>query len=160
MIELINIQSAIVSRIYEVAPNIEVNSSDIEEGFNRPSFFVDMLDVESKNLMNKFNEKKIEMEVLYFPKDPQRNTVDLLQARDTFNKMFIENPYIAIEEDLIVEVENIDIFEIDKVLHCKFSLYISEEYEKNYEYTMDDLRIKWGGLNGHKQRITKHRYYI
>lgn len=142
MIELIDVQSAIINRIYTAVPDVEVNCSDIEENFNRPCFYIEISNMNSENLMDKFNERKIEFEILYFPSDPKRNAEDLLKTRDIFNKIFIENPYIEVENDLIVEVENIKVFEIDKVLHCKFSLYICEEYEKTYEYTMNELVLK------------------
>lgn len=144
MTGFVDIQAAIVSKLIKIDPEIEINSSDIEEGFKRPCFFIDMQDVKQKNLMDKFQEKDIEFDVLYFPKHPKKNQIDLLEMRDKLTESFVENSYFNITDDLVVQATDVNIFEIDKVLHCKFSIFISEEYLRTYEYVMEELELKEG----------------
>lgn len=149
MTGFIEIQSAIVSKVFEASGGLEVNSSDIEEGFKRPCFFIEMSDVEISSLMDKFQEKELEFEILYFPKHPKKNQIDLLEMRDILTKAFVEEKYFNITDDLIVEATDVKIFEVDKVLHCEFKIFISEEYEKTHEHNMEELEFK-EGINANK----------
>lgn len=144
MTGFIDIQAAIVSKLRKIDTNIDVNSSDIEEGFKRPCFFIDMLDTKTKNLMDKFQEKDIEFDILYFPKHPKKNREDLLSMMDELNKSFVEESYFKITDDLVVQATDVKIFEVDKVLHCEFKIFISEQYIKTHEYNMEELEIKEG----------------
>ena len=149
MTKFIDIQAAIVSKLIKIDPEIEINSSDIEEGFKRPCFYVDMLNGKVNNLMDKFQDKNLEFDILYFPKHPKKNQIDLLEMRDKLTESFVENSYFNIVDDLVVQATDVDIFEVDKVLHCKFNIFISEEYVRTYEYNMEELEFK-EGINGNK----------
>lgn len=149
MTGFIDVQAAIVSKLRKIDSNIDVNSSDIEEGFKRPCFFIDMQDVKPRNIMDKFQEKDIEFDILYFPKHPKKNREDLLNMMDKLNKSFLEESYFNITDDLVVQATDVNIFEVDKVLHCKFNIFISEEYVRTYEYNMEELEFK-EGINGNK----------
>ncbi|MGL5745440.1 MAG: phage tail terminator family protein [Cetobacterium sp.] len=144
MTSFLEIQSAIVSKLSKIAPEVDVNSSDVEEGFKRPSFFIDMLDVDVENLMDKFQERELEFDIIYFPKHPKKNQIDLLEMREILTKAFVEEKYFNITDDLVVEATEVKIIEIDKVLHCEFKIFISEEYLREYEYNMEDLEFKEG----------------
>lgn len=144
MTSFLEIQSAIVSKLSKIAPEVDVNSSDVEEGFKRPSFFIDMLDVDVENLMDKFQERELEFDIIYFPKHPKKNQIDLLEMREILTKAFAEEKYFNITDDLVVEATEVKIFEIDKVLHCEFKIFISEEYARTYEHNMEELEFKEG----------------
>lgn len=144
MTKFIDIQAAIVSKLRKIDPEVEINSSDIEEGFKRPCFYVDMLNGKVNNLMDKFQEKNLEFDILYFPKHPKKNQIDLLEMRDKLTESFVENSYFNIMDDLVVQATDVDIFEVDKVLHCKFNIFISEEYVRTYEHNMEELEFKEG----------------
>ena len=142
MTKFIDIQAAIVSKLRKIDPEVEINSSDIEEGFKRPCFYVDMLNGKVNNLMDKFQEKNLEFDILYFPKHPKKNQIDLLEMRDKLTESFVENSYFNITDDLVVQATDVNIFEVDKVLHCKFNIFISEQYIKTYEFNMEELEFK------------------
>ncbi len=149
MTGFVDIQAAIVSKLRKIDPEVEVNSFDIEEGFKRPCFYVDMLNSKVNNLMNKFQDKNLEFDILYFPKHPKKNQIDLLEMRDKLTESFVENSYFNIMDDLVVQATDVDIFEVDKVLHCKFNIFISEEYVRIYEHNMEELEFK-EEINGNK----------
>lgn len=142
MTGFIDIQAAIVSKLRKIDSKIDVNSSDIEEGFKRPCFFIDMQDIKLDSLMDKFQEKDLEFDILYFPKHPKKNRDDLLGMMDSLNKTFVEDSYFNITDDLVVQATDVNIFEVDKVLHCKFNIFISEQYIKTYEFNMEELEFK------------------
>lgn len=144
MTKFIDVQAAIVSKLRKIDSEVEINSSDIEEGFKRPCFYVDMLNGKVNNLMDKFQEKNLEFDILYFPKHPKKNQIDLLEMRDKLTESFVENSYFNIMDDLVVQATDVDIFEVDKVLHCKFNIFISEEYVRTYEHNMEELEFKEG----------------
>lgn len=144
MTKFIDVQAAIVSKLRKIDSEVEINSSDIEEGFKRPCFYVDILNGKVNNLMDKFQEKNLEFDILYFPKHSKKNQIDLLEMRDKLTESFVENSYFNIMDDLVVQATDVDIFEVDKVLHCKFNIFISEEYVRTYEHNMEELEFKEG----------------
>lgn len=149
MTEFIDIQVSIVEKLREYAPDIDTISSDIEEGFKRPCFYIDMLDTDINDLGNNFQEIEIEFDVLYFPEHQKKNQEELLKMRDILTKAFVRNKSIKIADDLITEAENVKLFEVDKILHCTFNVFIAEEYEKEYEENMEELKFK-EEINGNK----------
>lgn len=149
MTEFIDVQGSIVKRLREYAPDIDVISSNIEEGFKRPCFYIKMLDINVDDLASNFQETEIEFDVLYFPEHLKKNQEDLLKMRDILTKAFVRNRSIEIADDLITEAENVKLFEVDKILHCTFNVFIAEEYEKAYEENMEELKFK-EEINGNK----------
>lgn len=149
MTGFVDIQAAIVSKLRKIDPEVDVNSADVGEGFKRPCFFIDIVDVNVENLMDRIEEKEIEFDVVYFPKHPKKNQIDLLEMRDKLTKSFVENSYFNITDDLVVQATDVEIFEVDKILHCRFNIFIAEEYEKVYEGNMEELEFK-EGINADK----------
>lgn len=149
MTEFIDIQASIVEKLREYAPHIDVISSNIEEGFKRPCFYIKMLDVNIDDLAGNFQETEVGFDVLYFPEHLKKNQEDLLKMRNILTKAFGRNKSIEIADGLITEAENVKLFEVDKILHCTFNVFIAEEYEKEYEENMEELKFK-EEINGNK----------
>lgn len=143
------IKTSIVSKLKGCSPGIRVQKNDIEEGIERPCFYIDIKNVDIANLMGNFDEKNIAFDILYFPKDKKNNTLDILERMSELAKGFNENRVIKIDEGYLVEAEKVKLFEVDKVLHLTFEIDLSEEYEKEAKELMEDLILK-GGENVNK----------
>ncbi|MGL5655905.1 MAG: phage tail terminator family protein [Fusobacteriaceae bacterium] len=138
------ILASIVNKLEECSPGIEVQTTDIEEGINRPCFYIDIKNVDMDNLMGNFDEKNIAFDILYFPKDKKNNTIDILERQLELAEGFNKNRVIKIDKEYLAEAEKVKLFEVDKVLHLTFELSLSEEYLKEEKELMEDLKVKGG----------------
>lgn len=141
MITYKNIFVSLISQIRGTIKGVTITSNDISEGFERPSFFIDIENVRPENFMNKFSEKTLDIEILYFPKDINKNQLELLEITDILSKNFIDNNYIELEDGLIVEVKNAKFNTVNKVLHFDFEIFISEEYEEKEYELMEEIEL-------------------
>lgn len=130
MIKFEDILSAVITKLKTGIPGIKVKSQDIEEGFKRPSFFVELDNIKIDDFMRSFQERKLTVRISYFPTDKNKNQLELLKMRDSLNETFIKENLIYITEDMVVEVEKVNIVVVDKILHFDFKIYLSEEYER------------------------------
>lgn len=149
MVSYRKVHAAISSKIEEFIPDIPIQTTEVEEGFKRPCFSIEITNVDVDNLMGQFEESKIAFEILYFPKERKKNQIDILDKMDLLKKAFIQKDKITIDKDFIAEVENIELFTVDKVLHLNFEIQLSEQYPIEEKEFMEELMVK-GGLNGNK----------
>lgn len=143
MISFRKILASIVAKLDKNIPGIEVNSQDIEEGFKRPSFFIELDNININDYMTKIQERNITVRITYFPSKPKKNQIELLDIMDKLQKTFIEDNSIELEKDFFTEVEDAEMVIVDRVVHFSFDIYISEEYERAItNELMEELEIK------------------
>lgn len=142
---------AIKKKLNKAFPKIEVQMQDIEEGFKRPSFFIELANIKSKDFMKNFKDNSLTVRIIYFPSHPHKNQLELLKMMDELDKIFIEDNILELDVDFRTEIYEADKNVVDKVLHYNFNIYFSEQYIKemievemmeNLEFKMDDIKIK------------------
>lgn len=149
MITFRKVTSSIVTKLKKCCPGIKVQTSDIEEGIERPCFFIDIKNIALDNLMGNFSEKEIMYDILYFPKDKKNNAEDILEKMSQLDEGFNDDNTIEIDENFLAEAENVKLFEVDKVLHLTFEIKLSEEYIRAEKELMETIEVK-GGVNANK----------
>ena len=139
---------AIKKKLNKAFPKIEVQMQDIEEGFKRPSFFIELANIKSKDFMKNFKDNSLTVRIIYFPSHPHKNQLEILKMMDELDKIFIEDNILELDVDFRTEICEADKNVVDKVLHYNFDIYFSEQYIKemieiemmeNLEFTMDDI---------------------
>lgn len=145
---------AIKKKLNKAFPKIEVQMQDIEEGFKRPSFFIELANIKSKDFMKNFKNNSLTVRIIYFPSHPHKNQLELLKMMDELDKIFIEDNILELDVDFRTEIYEADKNVVDKVLHYNFDIYFSEQYIKemievemmeNLEFKMEmmkDIEIK------------------
>lgn len=145
---------AIKKKLNKAFPKIEVQMQDIEEGFKRPSFFIELANIKSKDFMKNFKDNSLTIRIVYFPSHPHKNQLELLKMMDELDKIFIEDNILELDVDFRTEIYEADKNVVDKVLHYSFDIYFSEQYIKemievemmeNLEFKMEmmkDIEIK------------------
>lgn len=145
---------AIKKKLNKAFPKIEVQMQDIEEGFKRPSFFIELANIKSKDFMKNFKDNSLTVRIIYFPSHPHKNQLELLKMMDELDKIFIEDNILELDVDFRAEIYEADKNVVDKVLHYNFDIYFSEQYIKemievemmeNLEFKMEmmkDIEIK------------------
>lgn len=97
---------------------IEVNSRDVEEGFNRPSFFV-QLDNLNRSGDKEQVHKSMAVRIYYFPTDRYEYAIEVLDMQETIERLF--DLKIAVK-DRYFNVDEILTNLTDGVLNCSFDI--------------------------------------
>ena len=97
---------------------IDINSEDVSEGFNRPSFFVEFLNIARSSDENQVH-KSLSVQIYYFPTDRYKYAIEVLEMQETLENIF--DLKLAIK-DRLINVEDINTGTVDGVLNCSFDL--------------------------------------
>lgn len=137
MIDLVDIKKSINILLKDTG--IKTLDNSIKEGFERPSFFVQILPISGTDLLKSDTLKNSYMvEINYFSKE--KTQLDNLKMSDILkNKVF---PCININERKLVPL-NVRATEVEGILSFKFNLnwLDSLEYKKQYPL-MEKLEIE------------------
>lgn len=145
-----DILTALVKSLRTIPGGIEVQSQDVEEGFCRPSFFIELDNIKVSDFMKNSKVRDITVRIVYFASNKHINQVELLEMQESFEELFIENSFIEILEETVdrdavmVEAENAK-FPKNKdksTLQFQFDINLDEYYYRENEYeNMGDLEI-------------------
>ncbi|MFD1957321.1 DUF6838 family protein [Paenibacillus thailandensis] len=124
MITLKQIMTAINDKLEEILPNIDVQSTDIKEGFSRPSLYVDFERTNTIQFMTRGKERTISVTIYYFPRDRYDHQLELLEVQDILEGAF--RGYFAITDYFGVQINEIDSTEVDGVLQSRFDIHSIE----------------------------------
>lgn len=145
-----DILASLIKRIKEAKKGAKVINGDVSKGIERPSFKIKIDRIDLENFMNKFQERSLKVKIYYFPEDPDKSQMELLTTMDELSKGFVENRYVQLEDGLIIELEEQNMFiSEDKILNFEFEVFISEEHEEvlHNNELMEDLEIGGGYVN-------------
>ena len=139
MIGYLDIKAKLIERLGIYLKDVPVMSNNVVEGFSKPCLFVKFGNTKVSDSMGKFQERTLKVRIIYFPE----NEEDILNKMDLFSDCFVEKNELELEQDFITTFDDIEIIEIDKVLHCNFKMYLCEEYiRKETNEIMNDLEFK------------------
>lgn len=133
MVKYIDIHKAIVNRIQK---HTNTECFNVDEGIIRPSFFISLDNVQASDFMNEALDRNITVRIYYFSTTVDNNEVELLNMQDKLIEIFLEDNLIKIDDYINVEVDKLDFSVVDKVLHCYFDIFISENYNR-----IDDKQV-------------------
>ena len=113
---------------------VDINSSDVTEGFERPSFFVQLI-----NPIRSANENQVHkamtVQIYYFPSDRYENSIEVLDMQDQLEELFDLKLSV---HDRLLDINELNTDLIDGVLNCSFDL---EFYDgRNKEWKPEDER--------------------
>ena len=143
MLAINRVTAAVKKKLENTFKNIKIQSQDISEGFKRPSFFIELDNININDFMTKLQETELTVRISYFPSKVNYNTSEIYSTLDILNRTFIGDNLLELEEGYVTEVNESNISVIDKVLHFDFDIFLSEEYVRKLhnEETMEELEI-------------------
>lgn len=89
MVSIKDIVKAINRTLKVNFPTITIQSTDVKEGYQRPCFYVDVVDFENELIMDKYDHKTAAFSLYYFPSDPINNRLELLEIKEALTDAFI-----------------------------------------------------------------------
>lgn len=123
---------------------VKIQSQDIEEGFLRPSFFIELDNIKVEDFMKKLQEKNITVRITYFPSDLKGNQVENLKVLDKLNEIFLEDNILELDNNFVTEVNEVEASIINRLVHYSFEIFLSEEYIRNINKEMiEELDISF-----------------
>lgn len=129
MLTRAQINTAINDKIVAEFPNIEIESSDVEEGFDRPSFFVS-LETNQAEVFQFNSLRDMTCRILFFPTSRHRYKEEAYDVMDRLEKIFGLNFTV---EDRVITIDNARAEIINKVVHYDFdfSYHDDSSYEES-----------------------------
>lgn len=90
MLTVIDIIKALTTAIETKFPDYPVNSRDIEEGFDRPSYFLDVEDVTTEQFTSNYVKETSNLVIYFFASDIHKGFLKLLQTKNELLKLLAE----------------------------------------------------------------------
>ena len=123
--------SAINRELAQKFPNIERNSKDIEEGFLRPSFFVESDNENYGKIGQSYTDDSLTIRIYYFPSDPKNNRLENMEIKRELVGMFRFS--IKVNDEFVIPVDDITSTIADKVLIVSFDLRMVQDIVDNQD---------------------------
>lgn len=135
MLTRVQINKAINDKIKAEFPDIEIQSSDVEEGFKRPSFFVSLETPQTTPYQ--FNvQRDMTCRILFFPTSRHQYKVEAYDVMDRLEKRFGLNFTV---DDRVITIDDARADIIDKVVHYDFDFSYLDD--SSYEETGENQEL-------------------
>lgn len=118
MITPLKIDKLITNMLNVSFPSIEVISTDVEEGFPRPSFKVILEDIRFKELQN-YTENQMSIRIYFFPTSLYEYSTEILNKQHELRQLF---NYTLIIDDKTILIHEVTTDITDKVLWFEFDI--------------------------------------
>lgn len=137
MITYRDIKIAINSKLNMLG--IEINSKDVTEGFNRPSFFVEFLNPIRSGDENQVH-KSLSVQIYYFPTDRYEYAIEMLDIQEKLEYLFDMKLPVG---DRLLNINETNADPVDGVLNFSFDIefYEGREYTGEENTIIDELEI-------------------
>ena len=146
MLSVIDIIRALSSCIESNFPDYPVVDRELEEGFPRPCYFIDINSVVSESLTHKLVKDTADIEIDFLAEDIYKGFLNLLDVKNKLVKLFSE-PLALTDEggNVIAHVVfndvRTEVIKVDKALICNLSTELVQEIEDNVELPLiEDLQ--------------------
>ena len=130
MITLKKIKTTLNKKLISNFSDIDVSSKSANEGFERPSFKVELDNVKREGSLTQV-EKSCTVRIFYFPSKDDDNAAEMLDIREELGDLF-DLKFTVEGRHLDIVDSNFD--EIDGVLQFEFDIAFEEG--RNREYTV------------------------
>lgn len=121
--KLSDIKKAVNSLIKSEFPNIEIQATDVEKGFKRPSFFV-LLDNVDRDTWQFISIRSMTVRIYYFPSDRYRYSLETMDVQDRLESIF--NLNFAVR-DRVITINETRGQMVDEVLEFEFDFEFDDK---------------------------------
>lgn len=116
VIDVIRALSELIEKTY---PNYPVNDMDINEDYPRPSYFIDVEDVNTSWVASDYIKESSTLKIVFFAENRYEGFLDLLDMKNNLTVLFDDPLYITdgkIEYHCQMLTTDSDLYKQDKVL--------------------------------------------
>lgn len=147
MLSVIDVIKSLTILMQENFPNYLVNDRDLEEGFERPSFFIDIAEVRGSTKTARYVTEYAELELFMFEKNIYQGFLNLLDAKNKI-LVLLQQPLKLTDDNnkvvahIVFNDVEVNISKADKALSCTMNYELVQEVEiPEPEYTIEHVEI-------------------
>lgn len=119
MLSVIDVIRGLTELISEKYPNYPVCDMDIDEDYPRPSYFIDVEDVNTSWVATDYIKESSNIQIVFFAENRYEGFLDLLDMKNNLTVLFDEPLHISDETSeyyVSLLTTNSDLYKQDKVL--------------------------------------------
>lgn len=119
MLSVIDVIRGLTELISEKYPNYPVCDMDIDEDYPRPSYFIDVDDVNTSWVATDYIKESSNIQIVFFAENRYEGFLDLLDMKNNLSVLFDEPLYISDETSeyyVSLLTTDSDLYKRDKVL--------------------------------------------
>lgn len=151
MLSVIDVIRGLTELISEKYPNYPVCDMDIDEDYPRPSYFIDVEDVNTSWVATDYIKESSNIQIVFFAENRYEGFLDLLDMKNNLTVLFDEPLYISDETSeyyVSLLTTNSDLYKQDKVLTFNIQADLIQKVERvdNSPY-MEELECNIEGGN-------------
>lgn len=143
MLSVIDIIRALSELIETKYPNYPVVDIDITEDYPRPSYFIDVDDIETSWVANDYIKESSNLKIIFFAAERYEGFLELLDMKNNLTVLFDDPLYVTNGQDeYYVSLLNTasDIYKADKVLEFTLRADLIQKVDrKEVEPYMEEL---------------------
>lgn len=149
MLSVIDIIRGLTELISEKYPNYPVCDMDIDEDYPRPSYFIDVEDVNTSWVATDYIKESSNIQIVFFAENRYEGFLDLLDMKNNLTVLFDEPLHINDETSeyyVSLLTTNSDLYKQDKVLTFNVQADLIQKVERvdNNPY-MEELKCNIEG---------------
>lgn len=145
MLSVIDIIRALSELIETKYPNYPVVDIDITEDYPRPSYFIDVDDIETSWVANDYIKESSNLKIIFFAAERYEGFLELLDMKNNLTVLFDDPLYVTNDkEEYYVPLLNTssNIYKADKVLEFTLRADLIQKVErKETEPYMEELNV-------------------
>lgn len=133
MLSVIDVIRGLTELISEKYPNYPVCDMDIDEDYPRPSYFIDVEDVNTSWVATDYIKESSNIQIVFFAENRYEGFLDLLDMKNNLTVLFDEPLYISDETSeyyVSLLTTNSDLYKQDKVLTFNIQAELIQKVER------------------------------
>lgn len=133
MLSVIDVIRGLTELISEKYPNYPVCDMDIDEDYPRPSYFIDVEDVNTSWVASDYLKESSNIQIVFFAENRYEGFLNLLDMKNNLTVLFDEPLYISDETSeyyVSLLTTNSDLYKQDKVLTFNIQADLIQKVER------------------------------
>lgn len=133
MLSVIDVIRGLTELISEKYPNYPVCDMDIDEDYPRPSYFIDVEDVNTSWVATDYIKESSNIQIVFFAENRYEGFLDLLDMKNNLTVLFDEPLFISDETSeyyVSLLTTNSDLYKQDKVLTFNVQADLIQKVER------------------------------
>lgn len=145
ILSVIDVIRGLTELISEKYPNYPVCDMDIDENYPRPSYFIDVEDVQTEWIATDYLKESSNIKIVFFAENRYEGFLELLDMKNNLTVMFDDPLYVTdgkTEYYVSLLTTNSDLYKQDKVLTFNIEVDLIQKVERvdNHPY-MENLDV-------------------
>lgn len=131
MKSVIDVIASLSDLIQEIYPEYKLIDYDIDEGFEKPAFFINADNIVTSFVATDYIQESSDLEITFFAEDRYSGFLELLDMKNNLTKLF--NEPLQLDDNFYVTLleTTSEIFKNDKVLTFSFTANIVNKIERD-----------------------------